>query len=73
MKPSRQTESDQLRVRSDDASPATSQIEEAVSDSVISRRAYERFLERGAEHGHDLDDWLEAERELRQSPTSQVA
>ena len=30
----------------------------------ISRRAYERFLEHGAQHGHDIEDWLEAEREL---------
>jgi hypothetical protein len=32
----------------------------------ISRRAYERFEARGGEHGHDQEDWLEAERELRQ-------
>jgi hypothetical protein len=25
----------------------------------------QRFEERGRDHGHDLDDWLEAERELR--------
>ena len=31
----------------------------------IARRAYELFCERGAEHGRDLDDWLQAERELR--------
>ena len=31
---------------------------------AIARRAYELFLERGGEHGHDLDDWLEAENEL---------
>lgn len=30
----------------------------------IERRAYERFVQRGREDGHDLDDWLEAEREL---------
>jgi len=30
----------------------------------IERRAYGRFLEHGAQHGHDIDDWLEAEREL---------
>ena len=30
----------------------------------ISRRAYELFLVRSAEHGHDLNDWLEAERQL---------
>ena len=30
----------------------------------ISRRAYELFLARGGEHGHDLEDWVQAEREL---------
>lgn len=28
------------------------------------RRAHARFVARGGEHGHDVDDWLEAEREL---------
>jgi hypothetical protein len=31
----------------------------------IARRAYELFEQRGPEHGHDIDDWLQAERELR--------
>jgi hypothetical protein len=31
---------------------------------AIARRAYELFLERGSQHGYDLDDWLRAEREL---------
>ncbi len=30
----------------------------------IARRAYEMFLNRGGDHGHDLEDWLKAEREL---------
>lgn len=32
----------------------------------VARRAYERFLTRGGEHGHDREDWFEAEREMRQ-------
>ena len=32
---------------------------------TIRARAYEIFLARGAIHGHDLADWLDAERELR--------
>ena len=32
----------------------------------IGRRAHELFLERGSVHGHDLDDWLQAEHELRE-------
>jgi hypothetical protein len=31
----------------------------------IARRAYQLFEERGGEHGHDLEDWLQAEGELR--------
>jgi hypothetical protein len=38
-----------------------------VTDSVA-RRAYELFLERGGVHGHDLDDWLAAERQLNGGP-----
>ena len=30
----------------------------------IERRAFERFVARGCEHGHDIDDWLAAERDL---------
>lgn len=34
------------------------------SETEIQQRAYELFLERGCEHGRDVEDWLEAEREL---------
>lgn len=30
----------------------------------IAERAYQLYIERGGRHGKDLDDWLEAEREL---------
>jgi hypothetical protein len=33
-------------------------------DEEIRRRAYEIYLERGEQPGRDLDDWLQAEREL---------
>jgi hypothetical protein len=36
-----------------------------VAHGEVARRAYDLFLARGCEHGHDLDDWLQAERELR--------
>jgi hypothetical protein len=35
------------------------------SDSEVAYRAYELFVARGCRHGGDLDDWLQAERELR--------
>jgi hypothetical protein len=33
---------------------------------AISQRAYEIYQARGGEHGDDLRDWLQAERELNQ-------
>src|ERR1019366_173592 len=36
-----------------------------MTDSDIARRAYELYLARGCEHGHDVEDWLQAEHELR--------
>jgi hypothetical protein len=32
----------------------------------IRQRAFEIHLERGGVHGCELDDWLQAERELRE-------
>jgi len=31
---------------------------------AIATFAYERFVARGCQHGHDLDDWLAAEQEF---------
>ena len=41
-----------------------------VTHGEVARRAYDLFLARGCEHGHDLDDWLQAERELRGRPSA---
>jgi len=35
------------------------------SEDDVRVRAYQRYLERGATHGNDVDDWVEAERELK--------
>jgi hypothetical protein len=32
---------------------------------LIARRAYQLYQDRGGAHGHDREDWLQAERELR--------
>jgi hypothetical protein len=37
----------------------------AAADESVALRAYRRFEERGGVHGRDVDDWLEAERDLR--------
>jgi hypothetical protein len=36
-----------------------------VTGADIARRAYLLYLERGCEHGHDVEDWLQAERDLQ--------
>jgi Protein of unknown function (DUF2934) len=36
------------------------------SNELIEARAYEIYLERGREDGHDVEDWLAAEKELSQ-------
>ena len=41
-----------------------------VTHGEVARRAYYLFLARGCEHGHDLDDWLQAEREVRGTPSA---
>ena len=44
-----------------------------MTHSDIARRAYELYEGRGGEHGHDLDDWLQAERELQDALKSTAA
>ncbi len=46
-------------VESEGGLPSAEQLEEK-----IRQRAHELCELRGWEHGHDLDDWLEAESEL---------
>ena len=36
-----------------------------VTDADVARRAYDLYLARGGEPGHDVEDWLQAERDLR--------
>jgi hypothetical protein len=36
----------------------------AVPPASIAQRAFELFAARGGAHGHDVEDWLHAEREL---------
>lgn len=34
-----------------------------LTEQIIQMRAYELFEQRGYQHGHDLEDWLQAESE----------
>ena len=45
-------------------------IEALPLEERISRRAYELYVERGNQSGSELDDWLQAEEEIREQPWS---
>lgn len=38
---------------------------DVISSDSVARRAYEIYVARGGHHGADMDDWLEAERQLK--------
>ena len=45
---------------------AEERSKDAPSPEEIRKRAFEIHIERGGIHGMDLDDWMEAERELQE-------
>lgn len=67
---------DKTNERADPQAPSTlAEVEGLLSESAtrheeIRRRAYEIYLGRGNEPGHELDDWLQAEREIETSPVA---
>lgn len=42
----------------------TSEINSGSYGERVAHRAYQRYEERGRDHGRDQEDWFEAEREL---------
>jgi hypothetical protein len=54
-------------------SPTPRVIASSVTEGDISRRAFELYCDRGREDGHDVDDWLTAERELRDAANPSAA
>ena len=48
--------------------PAKERLKERLSLAErIQRRAYELYVQRGNESGSELDDWLQAEEEIRRA------
>jgi hypothetical protein len=47
-----------------------SAVPPAAPAQEVARRAYEIYLARGGEPGHDQEDWLRAEKELREQAAS---
>ena len=44
--------------------PVSTMTETGNVDEVIRARAYELYVERGMEAGHEVEDWLRAEEEV---------
>jgi hypothetical protein len=54
------------KIAASQASPARSATlpQVSVSRDQIRERAFQIFEKRGSEHGHDVQDWLHAERQI---------
>ena len=53
--------------------PAAAQFTAAISEDDIARRAFELYCDRGRLDGHDVEDWLTAEQQLRGAAKSCAA
>jgi hypothetical protein len=51
----------------------TSMTKRSPTHQEIAARAYQLYLERGRQHGHEVDDWLQAEYELMELPIRKLA
>lgn len=48
-----------------DPTPIKRELQTPELDERIRRRAYDLYEQRGRLDGHDMDDWLQAEAEMR--------
>lgn len=66
------TKTDPRAGRTDASTPRqlVQQQSSPIVENDIARRAYGRYLARGCAPGHDLDDWLDAEREVQPAVAS---
>jgi hypothetical protein len=64
--PTRQKIRVKRRGHSTGSEPAQSEALSPCDDlqARIAKRAHQLYLERGADHGYALDDWLQAEQEI---------
>jgi hypothetical protein len=49
----------------DQPAPTSNETVAQPTPAEIAKRAHELYLARGGAHSYDLDDWLQAERELK--------
>lgn len=62
-----------METKSNARSISTQATEPSNQEERIRCRAYELYEQRGAEDGHDMDDWLQAESELIQRTRAAAA
>ena len=63
-KPNRKRISE-IRATSSQVETGGVSVVNSTREEEIRRRAYEIYLERGEQPGRELDDWFQAERELK--------
>jgi hypothetical protein len=73
VKSARRKTADAVTTAADRSSKSLRNQSATMTDRDIARRAYELYEKRGREHGYDLDDWLQAERELQDALSSTAA
>jgi hypothetical protein len=61
------TTQSQRTATTDDRTTRPATQRPTATETDIARRAHDLYLARGGEHGHDVEDWLQAERELNGS------
>ena len=72
--PAKSTETSRTIHAAADMQTSTAMTDEAPYSPTfdeIAEAAYQRYLRRGGGDGQDFDDWVEAERELRERRTRQ--
>jgi hypothetical protein len=55
------------------SAPVKQETVSANLEEDIRHRAYELYVQRGRRDGHDLDDWLRAEEEIKWTRTRRAA
>ena len=53
--------------------PVSAVAETGDDHEAVRTRAYQLYVERGMEYGHDLEDWFQAEEELASGSKSGAA
>lgn len=63
----RRRKSDNANPSVESALPRIDHTSRDVTGDEVALRAFALYCKRGGHHGHDVEDWLQAERELRTS------